>query len=116
MMGSISNQHANGFKTSNGSKGFTVVDTLDLGVALCYQSCLVANDVPMSTLLVLEDPLCSNDVVVPRRSWHQSPHLVVLEVGEFFMHGIKPIRILERLIDLLGFNTRNKRVMFTIVC
>ena len=115
-MRSICNQHANGFKTSKGSKGFTVVDTLDLGVALCYQSCRVANDVPMSILLVLEDPLGSNDVVVPGRSWHQSPHLVVLEVVEFFMHGIKPIRILECLIYLLGFNTRDKRVMFTIVC
>ena len=35
VMGSICNQQTNGFKTSNGSKGFTVVDTLDLGVALC---------------------------------------------------------------------------------
>src|SRR4051812_3802596 len=32
------------------------------------------------------------------------------------MHGIKPIRIFEHLIDLLGFNTRDKRVMFTMVC
>ena len=79
------------------------------------QSCLVANDVPMSILLVLEDPLGSNDVMVPGRPWHQSPHLVVLEVVDFFMHGIKPIRVFERLIDLLGFNTRDKRMMFTIV-
>ena len=108
-MGSISNQQTNGFKASNGSKGFTVVDTLDLGVALCYQSCLVANDVPMSILLVLEDPLGSNDVVVPRWPWLQSPHLVVLEVAELFMHGIEPIRVFERLIDLMWFNTRDKR-------
>ena len=87
-MRSICNQHANGFKTSNGSKGFTVVDTLDLGVALCYQTSLVANDNPMGILLVLEYPLGSNDIVVPRWPWHQSPHLVVLEVVEFFMHGI----------------------------
>ena len=105
----------NGFKASNGSKGFTVVNTLDLGVALCYQSCLVANDVPMVILLVLEDPLGPNDIVVPGWSWHQSPHLVVLEVVEFFMHGIEPIRVFERLIDLLGFNTRDKRMMLTIV-
>src|SRR3989337_2491426 len=32
------------------------------------------------------------------------------------MHGIKPIRIFECLIYLLGFNTKAKRVMFTIVC
>ena len=116
MMRSICNQHANGFKTSNGSKGFTVVDTLDLGVALCYQPSLVAYDNPMSILLVLEYPLGSNDIMVPGWPWHQYPHLVALEVVEFFMHGIKPIRILERLIDILGFNTRYNCVMFIIVC
>ena len=40
----------------------------------------------------------------------------MFEVVEFFMHGIEPIRVLERFINLLGFDTRNKRVMFTIVC
>ena len=115
-MGGISNQQTNGFKAGNGSKGFTVVDTLNLGVALCYQMSLVANDNSMSILLVLEYPLGSNDIMVPRWPWHQSLHLVMLEVVEFFVHGIKPIRIFERLIDLLGFNTRDKRVMFTIVC
>ena len=112
----ICKQYANGFKTSNGSKGFTVVDTLDLGVALCYQTSLVANDNPMGILLVLKYPLGSNDIVVPDRSWHQSPHFVALEVVEFFMHGIEPIRIFECLIDLVGFDTRGKGVMFTIVC
>ena len=70
----------------------------------------------MSILLVLEYPLGSNDIVVPRWPWHESPHIVALEGVEFFMHGIEPIRIFEHLIDLLGFNTRDKRVMFTIVC
>ena len=70
----------------------------------------------MGILLVLKYPLGSNDIVVPRRSWHQSPHFVALKVVEFFMHGIEPIRIFERLIDLVGFDTRDKRVMFTIVC
>ena len=116
MMRSISNQQMNRFKASNGSKGFTVVDTLDLGVALSYQTSLVANDDPMSILLVLENLFGSNDIMVLLGPWHQSPHLVALEVVEFFMHGIKPIRILERLIDLLGFNTRDKRVMSIIVC
>ena len=60
MMRSISNQQTNRFKASNGSKGFTVVDTLDLGVALCYQTSLVVNNDPMSILLVLEYTLGSN--------------------------------------------------------
>src|SRR3989337_3126594 len=107
MMRSISNQQMNRFKASNGSKGFSVVDALDLGVALCHQTSLVANDNPVSILLVLEYPFGSNNIMVLLWPWHQSPHLVVLKVVEFFMHGIKPIRILQHLIDLLWFNTRN---------
>ena len=64
MMRSISKQQTNRFKASNGSKGFTLVDTLDLGVALCYQSCLVTDDNTMSILLVLEEPFGSNDIMV----------------------------------------------------
>src|SRR5215216_4149659 len=64
MMRSISNQQTNRFKASNGSKGFTVVNTLNLGVALCYQMSLVANDDPMNILLVLEYPLGSNNIMV----------------------------------------------------
>ena len=83
----------NRFNASDEGKGFTVVDTLDLGVALCHQTSLVANDSYMSILLVFEYPLGPNDIMVPRWPWHQYPHLVVLEVVEFFMHGIEPIQI-----------------------
>ena len=54
MMRSVRNQQTNRFKASNGSKDFTIVDTLDLGVALCYQMSLVADNNSMSILLVLE--------------------------------------------------------------
>src|SRR6266496_4272810 len=64
MMRSISNQQTNRFKASNGSKGFTVVDTLNLGVALCYQMCLVVENDPMSILLVLENPFGANHIMV----------------------------------------------------
>src|SRR6187399_1374692 len=64
MMGSIGKQQTNGFKTSNGGKGFTVVDTLDLGVALSHQARLVADDNAMSILIVLKDPFGSNDIMV----------------------------------------------------
>ena len=90
---------------------FTQVEGFDFGETFVPVSRLES----IRILLVLEDPLCSNDVVVPRWPWHQSPNFVVLEVVEFFMHGIEPIRVFERLIDLLGFNTRDKRMMFTIV-
>src|SRR6187399_640297 len=116
MMGSIGKQQTNGFKMSNGGKGFTVVDTLDLGVALSHQTCLVADDNAMGILLVLKDPFGSNDIMVLLWSWHQTPHFVALEVIEFFMHGIEPVRVFERLIDLLRFNKRDKSLMSTIVC
>ena len=116
MMRSIGKQQTNRFKASNGGKGFTVVDTLDLGVALSHQTRLVADDNAMSILLVLKDPLGSNDIMVLLWPWHQTPHFVALEVMEFFMHGIKPIRVFERLIDLLRFNTGDKSLMSTIVC
>ena len=51
-------------------KGFTIVDTLDLGVALCHQSCLVLNDHTVCILLVLEDPFGPNYIVFLRWPWH----------------------------------------------
>ena len=89
MMSSISKHDTNRFKTSNGSESFTVVDTFDLGKTLSHQPCLVADDYPIFILLVLEDPLGSNDIAAILWPLNQSPHFVVLEVVEFFMHGIK---------------------------
>src|SRR6187399_1566373 len=108
MMRSIGKQQTNRFKVSNGGKGFTVVDTLDLGVALSHQTSLVVNDNVVSILLVLKDPLGANDIMVLLWPWHQTPHFVALEVMEFFMHGIKPIRVFECLIYLPRFNTGDK--------
>ena len=68
-MGSIGNKQTNEFKASNGSKCFTVVDTLDLGVALFYQTSLIVNGNPMSILLVLEYPLGSNNIMVLLWPW-----------------------------------------------
>jgi hypothetical protein len=44
-------------------------------------------------------------------SFYSSPNFVALEVVEFLMHGIKPIRILKRLINFLRFYTRDKSMM-----
>ena len=60
----------NRFNASDEGKGFTVVDTLDLGVALCHQTSLVANNDSMSVLLVLEYPLGSNDIMISGWPWH----------------------------------------------
>ena len=70
----------------------------------------------MFILLVLEDPLCSNDIMMLFGSLHKGPYFVAGEVVEFFMHGINPIRIVKYSFYLKGLNTRDKRVMFTKVC
>ena len=54
MMRCLCRQHANRFKTSNGSKGFSLVDTLNLGVALCHQSRLVRTTTPFASCLFLK--------------------------------------------------------------
>ena len=80
MVRCVYKKHEDRFKMRNGGKSFTLVDTLDLGIALCHQSCLVANDNPICILLILEDPFGSNDIGILLLSWHQTPHFVALEV------------------------------------
>ena len=70
----------------------------------------------MFILFVLEDPLCSNDIMMLFGSFHKGPYFVAGEVVEFFMHGIYPIRIVKCIFNLKGLNTRDKGVMFTKVC
>ena len=80
------------------------------------QPCLVSSYLSMFILFVLEDPLCSNDIIMLFGSLHNSPYLVAGEVVEFFMHGIYPIRIVKCIFNLKGLNTRDKQVMLTKVC
>src|ERR1041385_1135504 len=114
-MRGISKSNTNGLKTSHGGKSFTKVNTFDLGKTLSHQPCLVPDDNTKCILLVLENPLGPNNIMITFGSLHYCPHLVALEVIEFIMHGLKPIRIFKRLTYLLGFNTRNKCIMGTKV-
>src|SRR4051812_19284576 len=64
----------------------------------------------MFILLVLEDPLSSNDVMIlTGRPLHKRPHLIPRETSELILHSNEPIRILKSLFDPKWFNTRHKR-------
>ena len=113
MMCSIGKQDTNRFKASNRSKGFTIVNTLNLGVTLSYQARLVADDVSLCILLVLEYPLGPYDIKIILWFFHQSLHLVALKVAKFFMHGFYPIIIFKSFINLFGLYNGYERMMIT---
>src|SRR3954468_16912695 len=59
-----SKHNTNGFETSNRSISFAEINTFDLGVTLCYQTCFVSYHNAIFILLVAKNPLCTNDVVL----------------------------------------------------
>src|SRR3954452_6370645 len=64
----------------------------------------------MFILLVLEDPLGSNDVMIlSGRPLHKRPHPIPGETSELILHSNEPIRIFKGLFDPKWFNTRHKR-------
>src|ERR1041384_244601 len=64
----------------------------------------------MFILLVLEDPLGSNDVMILSvRPLHKRPHPIPDETSELILHSNEPIRIFKGLFDPKWFNTRHKR-------
>ena len=102
MVRGIGKQDANRFKTSNGGKGFTEIDTFDLRKPLGHQSCLFVNENAIFVLLVLEHPLGANNILAILGSSNKRSNLVALEVVEFIMHGLKPILIFEGFINFMG--------------
>src|SRR3954469_19258336 len=70
----------------------------------------------MFILLVLEDPLSSNDVMILTGiPLHERPHLIPGETSELILHSNEPIRILKILFDPKWFNTRHKREVSALV-
>src|SRR4051812_44653678 len=106
----MDSRRATGAKVSPKSKPSTWVKPCATNLALFpyYLSIFI--------LFVLENTLCSNDIMKFLGSFYKAPHFVVCEVVEFFMHGIYPIRIIKCIFHLKGFNTRDKRVMSKKVC
>src|SRR3954469_24030646 len=64
----------------------------------------------MFILLVLEDPLSSNDVMIlTGKPLHERPHLIPGETSELILHCNAPIHILKGLFNPKWFNARHKR-------
>src|SRR6185437_2641366 len=112
MMRRVSKKDADSFKSCNRSKSFTKIQTFNLREPFCHKSYFIAYHHLMFILLVSEDPLSADDVLVFRRSF-EDPNFIADEVVQFFLHDHHPIRVLKRFLYASGFNTRNKRVMFT---
>jgi hypothetical protein len=62
MMSGICKKDTDGLKASHRSIGFTKVNSFNLRETLSYQSCLVSHKNFMLILLVLEYPLCANNI------------------------------------------------------
>ena len=105
-----------GLEPCNGCKGFTKVHAFDLRIALCHQSCFVADDRATFILLVLEDPLGTDNIAAMIGSFHESPNIIPLEVVEFLLHCIQPIGIVESIINFEWFHPRDKVMVRTKVC
>src|ERR1041385_7845895 len=105
----ISKKHAYRFKTGNGSKGLIKIQAFNLGVPLSHWPCLVSNDITIFILLVLEDPLGSNDVMIlTGRPLHERPYFILGETSEIILHCNEPIRILKCMFNPKWFNDRHK--------
>src|SRR3954468_16266107 len=64
----------------------------------------------MFILLVLENPLGSNNVMIlSGRPLHKRPDLIPGETCELILHSNEPIHIFNGLFDPKWFNTRHKR-------
>src|SRR3954449_9759395 len=115
-MGGISKQDTDGLKASHGSIGFTKVNAFNLRITLCYQSCLVPHNNAMFVLLVLEYPFGANHISTIFWPLNQSPYFIALEVVQFFMHGLKTIRIFKSFIYLLRFNHGDIGMVIAEIC
>jgi len=61
-MSSISKKDTDGLKTSHWSISLFEVDALNLGIALCHESCLVPYYNAILILLILKNPLCADNI------------------------------------------------------
>ena len=109
MMVSVSKQYANSFKSSNRCKSFIEINSFNLCVALSYKPCLISHHKADFILFVVVDSFGTNDVVL---AWVWSldklPHIVDLELMQFILHGLNPLRLHKCFIYLSGLCDRDK--------
>src|SRR4051812_3749522 len=98
MMVSKGKHYANGLKSSNRSKGFTKVDTLNLSVTLCHKTGFVPDDLTIFIEFVAVDPLCPDDIVNSRiRPFYQFLDIIQFKLKKFVLHCLNPFRFLQCL-------------------
>src|SRR3954465_12644015 len=108
-MVSISKQYMNSFKSSNRCKSFIEVNTLNLCVALCYKTSLISYHLTKLILFVAIDPLRTDDIVLAWiRPLDKFPHIVELELMQFLLHSLNPLRFKKCFIYFCGFCDRDK--------
>src|SRR3989337_908471 len=109
MMVSISKQYVNSFKSSNRCKSFIKVNSFNLCVALSYKTSLIPHHLAIFVLLVAVDPLGTYDVMLARIwSLDKFPHIVELELMQFLLHSLNPLRLQKCLINFGGLCDRDK--------
>jgi hypothetical protein len=94
-------------KQDIGGKGFLIINTLILAKPLGNQPHLVSYYHPILTLFIFENTFGIILMVVQRR-WHQNPNLVSLKIFERLMHNIDPVRIRQRVTNILGLKRGKK--------
>ena len=116
MMVSLSKQYVNSFKSSNRCKRFVEINSFNLCVALSYKMSLIPHHKAVFILFVAVDPFGADDVVlVWVWSLDKLPHIVELELMQFILHGLNPLRFHECFINFSGLCDRDKRKMSTKV-
>src|SRR3989337_3979418 len=109
MMVSISKQYANSLKSSNRCKSFIEINSFNLCVALGYKTSLIPHHKAIFILLVAVDPFGTDDIVF---AWVWSldkfPDIIELELMQFLLHRLNPLRLQKCLIYFGGLCDRDK--------
>ena len=109
MMVSISKQYVNSLKSSNRCKSFIEINSFNLCVALSYKRSYIPYHKAIFILCVAVDPFGTDDVVL---AWVWSldklQQIVELELMQFILHGLNPLRFRECFINFSGLCDRDR--------
>ena len=79
------------------------INSFNLCVALSYKSCLIPYHKAIFVLLVAIDLVCANDIVLARIwMFDQFPDVAEIELMQFFLHSLNPLRLQKCFIYLSG--------------
>ena len=96
--------------SSNRCKSFIKINSFNLCVALSYKTSLIPHHKAIFILFVAVDPFGTDDVVL---AWIWSldklTPIVELELMQFILHVLNPLRFHECLINFSGICDSDKR-------